>query len=85
MKLYTEEQLRRAIKAGMQIGYSNNFNLNMIHEECNQIVEIFTPIELPSDEQIHDECQIGGMDTNQQLCFQLGAKWMRDKIQGGNK
>ena len=42
-------------------------------------------IELPSDEEIHDECQIGGMDTNQQLCFSLGAKWMRDKIQGGNK
>jgi len=38
-------------------------------------------IELPSDEEIHNECQIGGMDTNQQLCFQLGAKWMRDKIQ----
>ena len=42
-------------------------------------------IQLPSEEEIHDECQIGGMDTNQQLCFQLGAKWMRDKIQGGNK
>ena len=71
MKLYTEEEIKRLLKE--QIIFDD--------EDFDKLI----PIELPSDEEIHNECQIGGMDTNQQLCFQLGAKWMRDKIQGGNK
>lgn len=74
MKLYTEIQMLEAIDRAIFSTDINSFD----------ILEDLTPIELPSDEEIYDECQIGGMDTNQQLCFQLGAKWMRNKIQGGN-
>ena len=66
MKLYTEEQVRKVMYKAMYLSH------------CN--LEDLTPIELPSDEEIHNECQIGGMATNQQLCFQLGAKWIKDKI-----
>lgn len=66
MKLYTEEEIKRLLKE--QIIFDD--------EDFDKL----TPIELPTDKEIHDECKIGGMDTNQQLCFQLGAKWMRDKI-----
>lgn len=79
MKLYTEEQVTELTTAAFTAGQNHNPAIFGV------AFEKLTPIELPSDEQIHDECQIGGMDTNQQLCFQLGAKWMRDKIQGGNK
>ena len=42
-------------------------------------------IELPTDEEIYEESKIGGMDIAQRLCFELGAKWMRDKIKGGEQ
>ena len=75
MKLYTEEQIRKAI----MIAENQKIPFTTI------VTEHLTPIELPSDDEIHDECKIGGMDTNQQLCFQLGAKWMLNKIKGGDK
>lgn len=77
MKLYTEEQVRHIFE-NLNISSGYDYNMELY---CSSI----TPIELPSDEEIHDECKIGGMDTNQQLCFQLGAKMVINKIQGGNK
>ena len=74
MKLYTEEQVREMIEKSRQTGLTAEY-----------LILTTTPIELPRDEEIHDESKIGGMDTRQQLCFQLGAIWMRNKIQGGNK
>ena len=51
-----------------------------IHEEKT--------LELPSDEEIQDESG-KHYDNNaakaHDYYFELGAKWMRDKIQGGNK
>ena len=51
-----------------------------IHEEKT--------LELPSDEEIQDESG-KYYDNNaakaHDYYFELGAKWMRDKIQGGNK
>ena len=82
MKLYTEEQVRNALKDAMLRGMRKPSKYESIVE---LMINDLTPIELPSDEEIHSECKIGGMDTNQQLCFQLGAKWMRNKIQGGKK
>jgi hypothetical protein len=44
-------------------------------------LEQFAPIELPSDEGIVNKAlEIQWSNT----LFQDGAKWMRDKIQGGN-
>ena len=98
MKLYTEEQLERAI------------DLAKRNVSKNRIVESLTPIELPSDEEIEERYykeleerrqraknftgQVAGrhpdmfgisevhhMVTGYLEC----VRWMRDKIQGGNK
>ncbi len=72
MKLYTEADLKKVISI-----YSEEYKTSTdeILKELN-----LTPIELPSDEEIdYAETQMP-MNT-----FEVGAKWMRDKIQGGNK
>jgi len=55
----------------------------------NKLVKI-TPIELPSDEEIEKAYQFLGDWTPKEIMqkstsFELGAKWLRDKIQGGSK
>ncbi len=42
-----------------------------------------TPIELPWDDEINDEWEVGHSDYQNGCNY--GARWMRDKIQGGNK
>ena len=72
MKLYTEEEIKRLLKE--QIIFDD--------EDFDKL----TPIELPSDEEIekyftHDLIfGVYRVDYNKVE----GAKWMRDKIQGGN-
>jgi hypothetical protein len=82
MKLYTEEQV---IKIALQVkdyGYWDNRE--------------FTPIELPSDEEIDVHVEEDFLNATEvhkyseetqllmkEMC-KAGAKWMRDKIQGGN-
>lgn len=80
-KLYTKNELREEICIILNLltiyrGYSTD-------EAADDILELVTTIELPTDEEIKEESKIGGMDTAQRLCFELGAKWMRDKIKGG--
>jgi hypothetical protein len=82
MKLYTEEQVRKAIELSRDThpqgrGYvvKDEYDYSM-----DEVVDLLTPIEIPSDEEIdYAETQMP-MNT-----FELGAKWMRNKIQGGNK
>ena len=50
MKLYTEEQIRKAYKDGNLDGFSNVSALDM----C---IDSLTPIELPSDEEIEKNAQ----------------------------
>lgn len=57
MKLYTEEQVRKAMGAGMHIGYSNQFNIDNISNEVDKAIKYITPIELPSDEEIEKIAQ----------------------------
>ena len=88
MKLYTEEQVRKAINDGSLYSYINgNFEFKNSEDD---IINSLTPIEIPSDEEITK-----GIDENipidekdmwsERFYFTIGAKWMRDKIQGGNK
>jgi len=73
MKLYTEEQVRKLLKkAFWQDFYEGDTEESLISE--------LTPIELPTDEEIEETlgAAAGGL-------FCKGAKWMRDKLQGGNK
>lgn len=70
MKLYTEEQVRQML---IKMGNSAPLNIDYLINEI-------TPIELPSDEEIYYAETQMPMNT-----FELGAKWMRNKIQGGEQ
>lgn len=76
MKLYTEEQVIRAIE--LSDGRSED-----------EVLAGLTPIELPSDEEIEEYVDSagywGGWSPQYFEGIIEGAKWMRDKIQGGNK
>jgi hypothetical protein len=72
MKLYTEEEVVRAIE--LSDGRSTD-----------EVLEGLTPIELPSDEEIGKEASVRHYGTNFKHVFASGAKWMRDKIQGGEQ
>ena len=75
---------------------SHNIFTTPFMYDKDEIIEHFTPIELPSDEEIEkastDKINIlndcfGQYDftSGQKDGFIEGAYWMRDKIQGGNK
>ena len=80
MKLYTEEQVRTAIRDAY-------WCCSKLEVEC--VFDKLTPIELPSDEEIKiesDEFELNSkVSLGMHISFEHGAKWMRDKIQGGNK
>jgi hypothetical protein len=71
MKLYTEEEVRKAIE--LSDGRS-----------IDEVLAGLTPIELPSDEEIISENQLSEFNS-EDVAYYNGAKWMRDKIEGGNK
>ena len=67
MKLYTEEQVKKMIYDGNNMWYG-----------YDAIISRYTPIELPSDEEIEEEsCYIAE--------FRAGAKWMKQQILNQNK
>jgi hypothetical protein len=75
MKLYTEEQVIELLKQ------QNALSENWIKHYLKKI----PPIELPSDEEIEKE--FTAILVTEEIKFDdmiEGAKWMRDKIQGGN-
>jgi hypothetical protein len=88
MKLYTEEQVKHAIK--MARSSYNLFTTPFIYEH-DEVLEQLTPIELPSDEDIREERLLQFPDSeyanraNDRLAFYCGAKFVINKIQGGNK
>lgn len=76
-KLYTEEEVRGL--ADMVDGY-----------KTDELMESLTPIELPTDEEIgkarDKNIPIDIKDMwSERFYFNVGAKWMRDKIIGGEK
>ena len=111
MRLYTEEQVREAIKL-CTISVCGSFPILSEDDILEELTPIELPseticvncdepksihnicmdciikvgkqnIQLPSDEQIWDE---GDKEDNngKHYAFTRGAKWMRNKIQGGN-
>ena len=84
-KLYTEEQVRKAINDGSLYSYINgNFEFKNSEDD---IINALAQIELPSDEEIGRKSVEYSTDTEtkefyKDCCwdFQNGAKWMRDKI-----
>jgi hypothetical protein len=84
MKLYTEEQVKEIYFKGLHNGRLH------IEGKCSDEIELLTPIELPSDEEIDEESPYVPDDASIDFWshkegFIDGAKWMRNKIQGGNK
>jgi hypothetical protein len=86
MKLYTEEQVRKMLEVCID---SDLYEHILTFED---ILKTETPIELPSDEEISEESMdlYGKLsaslnDVLQYKAFKRGAKWMRDKIQGGEQ
>jgi hypothetical protein len=81
-KLYTEEQVKRIISHFYQMHEVLNDN------SLEKSIDSVTPIELPSDEEIennaYNDRRVDNWEHEQQIGFERGAKWMRDKIQGGN-
>ena len=52
-------------------------------EMNNYLIQEQTPIELPTDDEIDDEAT-HYIENASAYSFRMGAKWMRDKIQGGD-
>jgi hypothetical protein len=83
MKLYTEEQLVNTAEAIRDYlkNYPEKFHESMIEKHLKNL----TPIELPSDVEIEDaSLEQNNDDLSPAEEFQRGAKWMCNKIQGGN-
>ena len=85
MKLYTEEQVRQSLMK------HQNAAMLLSIEQIDYLIEEITPIELPSDEEIREERLLQFPDSeyanraNDRLAFYCGAKFVINKIQGGNK
>lgn len=80
-KLYTEEQVRKAINDGSLYSYINGYFKFKNSED--DIIKAITPIELPTDEEIEKEAE--KEESNSKQCaYWRGAKMVINKIQGGN-
>ena len=86
MKVYTENQVKKIQQAIL----CNHKDAIMDENYC---LNVTTPIELPSDEEIEKESKYKSRyilpppllpNPVLNIVYIEGAKWMRDKIQGGN-
>jgi hypothetical protein len=78
MKLYTEEQVKKMLDLA-----------RFTYNSEDKILLSQTPIELPSDEEIEKRFNRGNETNDPLISTFIGgqifsAKWIRDKIQGGN-
>lgn len=84
MKLYTEEQVHSAMLLALV-----RHGIYIPNKHYQDLIDLLTPIELPSDEEIYNEAQIKKDNIKllpfDMASFQFGALWLRDKILGGNK
>ena len=94
MKLYTEFEVRKAIELARDTHQEGKPYLEK--DEYDYSVDeilnyLLTPIELPSDEEIREERLLQFPDSeyanraNDRLAFYCGARFVKNKIQGGNK
>ena len=81
MKLYTEEQVRKAIAMGFDWCHNKQIPTDWMIDD---FIKDLTPIELPSDDEIEEKLNNDIFIESDEDFFN-GAIWMRSKIQGGNK
>ena len=75
MKLYTEEQVRKAISYARSISADNYEN-----PPIERVLNSITPIELPSDEEIEKYAEANCYDAFHEEGLEKGAKWMKEQI-----
>jgi hypothetical protein len=96
MKLYTEEQVRKAIELSLlnaKLFIHKGLGDDKYFPTLYEALKNLTPIELPSDEEIEN-----GMNkrlflsdkhlqfnTGTKAGFRLGANWMKEQILNQNK
>lgn len=78
MKLYTEEQIKEAIKLA-RVHKPNDF-ITWFHNYDDDIIDSLTPIELPSDEEIESLPWGSAVDNYYVKGFTEGAKWVIEQI-----
>ena len=95
MKLYTESEVRKAIELSRDTHQEGRAYMERDEYDysMDEVFELLTPIELPSDEEIKKESKYKSRyilpppllpNPVLNIVYIEGAKWMRDKIQGGN-
>lgn len=90
MKLYTEEQVRKAIELSLlnaKLFIHKGLNDDKYFPTVDEGINTITPIELPSDEEI-EKYNDGLIKLNLRTyydAFQDGAKWMKEQILNQNK
>ena len=77
MKLYTEEQVIKAIKLARECD-SDCWGVDFYNGTTDEIVAELTPIELPIDEEINKE--VSPLETMFDVGFISGAKWVIEQI-----
>ena len=87
MKLYTEEQVKEVVRLSLEdaeksVIWSKEWYPSKL---AARIIRELPSTELPSDEEIQKEADGFYRLESYNTTFVLGAKWMRDQIQGGNK
>jgi len=87
VKLYTEDQVKKAIESARENSFGSDFQRWLTKSE-ESIMKGLTPIELPSDEEIKEQPKYWG--RLYKVGFVDGKKWfyqyLHDKIlQGGKK
>jgi hypothetical protein len=89
MKLFTEEQMHSVILLAL-----GRHGIYIPNKHYQDLIDLITPIEIPSDEEIQKESKFKSNHSNPQavqfnpalnIVWVEGAIWMRNKIQGGNK
>ena len=83
MKLYTEEQVLTILDlAKLKLNNDEKYSKD-------ELINSLTPIELPSDEEImnnaYTDRTVDDWEHEQQVGFELGAKWMKEQILNQNK
>ena len=75
MKIYTKEQVNLAMRLIVND-----------RETFKQVLELLTPIELPSDEEIKSSSfGFSNAIFDKDECFVIGAKWLKEQILNQNK
>jgi len=74
MKLYTEEQVRKAHQNGRHGGHNENWYTT------DDYIDSLTPIELPSEFEIDDKIEDSSYSLEFDAGFKFGVEWLINHI-----